>query len=66
MARGDAEMDDQQSLSAWEQVDLLSLVGGPAQTKPEPADEPVSAIESVPEPPARSEQASEQIGRAHV
>jgi len=59
MARGDAEMDDQQSLSAWEQVDLLSLVGAPAQTKPEPADEPVSAIESVPEPPARSEQAPE-------
>ena len=29
MARGDAEMDDQQSLSAWEQVDLLSLVGWP-------------------------------------
>ena len=59
MARGDAEMDDQQSLSAWEQVDLLSLVGAPAQTKPEPADEPVSAIESVPEPAARSEQAPE-------
>ena len=59
MARGDAEMHDQQSLSAWEQVDLLSLVGGPVQTKPEPADEPLSAIESVPEPAARSEQAPE-------
>jgi len=70
MTRGDVEMDDQQSLSAWEQVDLLSLVGAPAaaslpsppQPEPEPkrAQEPVPVIESVPEPAVVSEQAAEQ------
>ncbi len=65
MVRGDAEMDDQQSLTAWEQVDLLSLVGAPAATslpsqpEPERSDEPMSAIESASEPDVISEQVPE-------
>lgn len=62
MARGDAEMGDQQTLSAWEQVDLLSLVSGSvsvARTEPEPEPEaerqldPESFLDPVPDLPAQ-------------
>ncbi|WP_010316798.1 3'-5' exonuclease [Synechococcus sp. CB0205] len=57
MTRGDAEMDEQQPRAGWEQVDLLSLVSGPAAAPvvPEPAPEPAAETAVVVDRPEEPE-----------